>query len=267
MENFNKETISILGCGWFGFALAKRLIGLHYTVKGSTTTSDKLPALNESKIQPYLINFTADEVVCEDSFFDADVLFICIPPKRSSPELKDYPNKIKMILDLAKGKTKNIILISSTSVYGDENKAVTEYSGTHPETDSGKLVLEAEHLFKNLNPENFTIIRFAGLIGPERNPGRFFAGKKDIPNGLTPVNLIHQTDAVGIACAILEKQAFGFIYNACNPNHPTKQDFYTTAAKDADLIEPSFISEKTAWKIVESINVPKYLGYEFEVEL
>ena len=267
MKKSDKKTVSILGCGWFGFALAKKLITLNYNVKGSTTTPDKLTVLEESKIQPYLINFSSESLICEDSFFDADVLFICIPPKRSSPELKDYPNKIKMILDLAKSKTKNIILISSTSIYGDENKSVNELSETHPETDSGKMVLEAEQLFKTLHPQDYTVIRFAGLIGPNRSGGRFFAGKTDVPNGLVPVNLIHQTDAVGIACEILAKNTFGRTYNACSPNHPTKQDFYTKVTANDGLLAPSFISEKIAWKIVESINVPKYLDYDFQVEL
>ncbi|MBC6112980.1 NAD(P)-binding domain-containing protein [Pedobacter fastidiosus] len=261
------KTVSILGCGWFGLALAKKLIELNYSVKGSTTTPEKLQVLREQNIEPYLISFTAEEIVAEKDFFNADVLFICIPPKRNSAELKDYPNKINSIIKASKGTIENIILISSTSVYADENNNVNENSDTNPDTDSGRVVLEAENIFKNLHPDNYTIIRFAGLIGPDRNPGRFFAGKTDVPNGLASVNLIHQIDAVGIACEILNKQAFGRIYNGCAPNHPIKQDFYTKTAKASGLVEPQFISEKKDWKVVESVNVPKFLGYEFEKEI
>ncbi|KQM72593.1 hypothetical protein ASE74_22860 [Pedobacter sp. Leaf216] len=260
-----KNKISILGCGWFGLALAKKLISLNYAVKGSTTSREKLALLEAANIQPYLVNFTADEIVADDAFFEADVLFICIPPKRNSTELLDYPQKINSILTAAKDKSKNIILISSTSVYADENKIVNETSETNPDTDSGKVVLAAEILFKELNPETFTIVRFAGLIGPDRNPGRFFAGKSNVPNGLAPVNLIHQADAVGISLKILEKNAFGRIYNACSPNHPAKMDFYINAATTTGLAVPSFIAEKKDWKIVESVNVPEFLDYTFEV--
>jgi nucleoside-diphosphate-sugar epimerase len=261
------KNISILGCGWFGLALAKKLVSLNYTVKGSTTSKDKLAILQAENIQPYLINFTADAIVAEEAFFEADTLFICIPPKRNSTELLDYPQKIKSILAASKDKAKHVVLISSTSVYTDENKAVNENSETKPDTDSGRVVLAAEILFKELFPENCTIIRFAGLIGPDRNPGRFFAGKSNVPNGLAPVNLIHQTDAVGIAVKILEKQAFGRTYNACSPKHPAKMDFYTRAAKSTGLAEPNFIAEKKDWKIVESLNVPEFLGYEFDVAI
>ena len=263
--NIKNNTISILGCGWFGLALAKKLISLNYNVKGSTTSEEKLTILQTENIQPFLVNFTAEAIVADSFFFETDVLFICIPPKRNSTELLDYPQKINSILAAAKDKSKHVVLVSSTSVYADDNKTVNEASETNPETDSGRVVLAAEMHFRQLYPENYTIIRFAGLIGPERNPGRFFAGKSNVPNGLAPVNLIHQTDAVGIAVKLLEKQAFGKTYNACSPNHPPKMDFYINAAKTTGLAEPDFIAEKKEWKIVESTNVPEFLGYAFEV--
>lgn len=268
IQNYKKDsiqTISILGCGWFGMALAKKLIELNYIVKGSTTSQEKLAILQAEAIQPFLVNFTTESVVADATFFDADALFICIPPKRNSTELLDYPKKINSILAAAENKSKQVVLISSTSVYADINKTVNENSETAPDTDSGTVVLAAEILFKELFPGNYTIIRFAGLIGPDRNPGRFFAGKTNVPNGLAPVNLIHQTDAVGIAVKLLEKQAFGITYNACSPNHPPKMDFYVEAAKTSGLAVPEFIKEKKNWKIVESLNVSEFLGYEFKV--
>jgi len=256
------KKVSVLGCGWFGFAFAKVLIAKGYTVKGSTTTEIKLTALADAQIIPYLVNFTAAKIEADPAFFVCDVLFICIPPKRNSTELNDYPEKIKRIVEAAKGKAAQIVLISSTSVFADENQLVNEESLTCPDTDSGRVVAAAEEILTA--EKNSTIIRFAGLIGPDRNPGRFFAGKTAVPNGLAPVNLIHQTDAVGIALRLLEKQAFGRIYHACSPSHPAKMDFYVEAARTSGLVVPEFIAEKKTWKIVESLHVPKYLDYAFE---
>lgn len=261
------KKISILGCGWFGLALAKDLVAKGCTVNGSTTTPMKLQSLSENNINPFLINFTAEHIQADEAFFLADALFICIPPKRNSNELNNYPDKIKAILEAAKGKTSKVILVSSTSVYRDENKVVNENNATNPDTASGKVVLLAEQILKEYYPGDFTVIRFAGLFGPDRNPGRFFAGKKNVANGLAPVNLIHQKDAVGIAEAVLDNQAFGRIYNACSPDHPTRKDFYTKAAKESGLEEPEFLEEKQSWKIVESLNVQGYLDYKFQVGL
>ena len=260
------QKISILGCGWFGFAFAIELIERGYSVKGSTTSPKKIDVLSKAGIDPFLIDFSAEGKHNSQEFFDADVLFICIPPKRNSLELGDYPKKIESIILSTKDKTQ-IVLISSTSVYGDQGKIVDEESETHPETASGKVVLAAEQILKSLRPSSFTIIRFAGLIGPDRNPGRFFAGRKDIPNGLAPVNMIYQKDAVAIACAIVEEKAFCKIYNACAANHPTKIDFYTRAALSLGLEKPIFLKEKTSFKIVISKNVPKFLNVRAEVKL
>ena len=55
----NKMTkISILGCGWLGFPLAKALITKGFSVNGSTTSVEKLPILENSGISPFLINVT-----------------------------------------------------------------------------------------------------------------------------------------------------------------------------------------------------------------
>ncbi|MGY3055105.1 nucleoside-diphosphate-sugar epimerase [Pedobacter sp. UYEF25] len=260
------QKISILGCGWFGFSFAIELLKRGYSVKGSTTSAEKLDVFSQVGIVPFLIDFSADGTRSNRDFFDADVLFICIPPKRKSLELIDYPKKIESIINTTNTSTK-IVLISSTSVYGDQNSTVDEESDTDPQTDSGKLVLAAETILRKLRPNQATVIRFAGLIGPERNPGRFFAGKKNIPNGLAPVNMIHQKDAIGIACTIIEKGAFGKIYNACATNHPSKIVFYTKAAVESKMEKPNFLEEKLSYKIVKSKNVPKFLNYRFEVEL
>lgn len=260
------QKVSILGCGWFGYAFAEELIKRGYSVKGSTTSDEKLIALVDAGIEPYLIDFSAERQKTNKAFFDADVLFICIPPKRKSLELGDYPKKIAVIVNSAEEHTQ-VVLISSTSIYGDQNTTVDEDSETDPETESGKMVLEAERILKSLLPNRSTIIRFAGLFGPNREPARFFAGKTNIPNGLAPVNMIHQKDAVGIACEIIEQDAFGRTYNACAPKHPTKIEFYTKASLDSGLENPTFLEEKNSFKIVESKNVPKFLNYQFEVDL
>jgi len=256
------KTISVLGCGWFGLALAKQLVNLNFDVKGSTTSLNKLEVLKNAGISPFLLDFKKAHSIESTSFFDADILFVCIPPKRNSTEFLDYTDKIKTIISLARNRSRQLIFISSTSVYGDVNKTVDENTQPVPDSTSGELMLKTEKII--LQEPNHTIIRFSGLFGPERDPGRFFAGKVNIPNGLAPVNLIYQDDAVGIALAILEKETFGKIYNACSPDHPNRNVFYTSAAQKSGLTEPHFLAEKKAWKIVDSVHVPQFLNYEFK---
>ena len=53
---------------------------------------------------------------------------------------------------------------------------------------------------------NTTVIRFGGLIGYDRMPGKFLTGKKDLPNGDAPVNLIHRDDCVQIIYQIIKNE-------------------------------------------------------------
>ena len=48
------KTISLLGCGWLGLPLAKQLIEKGYTVKGTTTTEDRMSVLECAGVVPYL---------------------------------------------------------------------------------------------------------------------------------------------------------------------------------------------------------------------
>ncbi|MDB5158220.1 MAG: Nucleoside-diphosphate-sugar epimerase [Mucilaginibacter sp.] len=259
-------TVSILGCGWYGLELAKSLVKKWIKVKGSTTSAEKLPLFAEHGIEPYLINLSPDNEVINPSFFECDVLWISIPPKARAGNGAEYLVKIeRLVMLIKKHKIKQVVLISSTGVYGDNNTEVTELDEPNPDSESGKILLAAEDLLKTEGAFTTTIIRFAGLIGPGRDPGRFFSGKTEIPNGDAPVNLIHLTDCIGISCAILDKQAFGYTYNAVSPSHPTRADFYTGAASRSGLASPQFFHEKKSWRVVSGINVGKVLGYEYQV--
>jgi len=259
--------VSILGCGWYGTALAKLLLQKGITVKGSATSAKKLGQLEDLGIIPCPVKYLADNQVYDPAFFECDVLVISIPPGFRHGEAADYLPKVRRIIQtILQFQIKKIIYISSTGVYGDNNGEVNELDNPNPDSESGKILLEAEKLLQNQPGFKTTIIRCGGLVGPGRNPGRFFAGKKDIPNGLAAINLIHQQDCVGISAAVIEKDAFGYVFNACAPDHPQKAGFYREAALKADLPFPEFINELKSWKVVNSINLGNILNYQFKVK-
>jgi len=263
-NNQENKKISVLGCGWYGLELAKKLVEKDYIVSGSSTSADKLTLLKQFNINPFLVSFEKESETYDHDFFSCDVLLICIPPKRSTGEQDSFSGKIKRIAQIAdQYGVKQVIFISSTSVYGDHNGEVTEKTDTSPDTESGKAIVTAENLLQNCKGFTTTVIRFGGLIGPGRDPGRFFAGKTAIPNGQAPVNLIHLADCIGITLSILENRAFGYLYNACAPSHPSRQDFYTRASISSGLAKPHFVNELLNWKRVTSIHTDRLLNYQF----
>jgi nucleoside-diphosphate-sugar epimerase len=56
------KTISILGCGWLGIPLAETLIQKGFSIKGSTTSANKLSVLQNKGIEPFAISLEADGV-------------------------------------------------------------------------------------------------------------------------------------------------------------------------------------------------------------
>lgn len=267
MINDGKGVISLLGCGWLGLPLAKSLISQGYIVKASTTTSVKLEVFKNEGIDPYLVHFSDVESIPDlKKFFDAETLIITIPPGRRNPT--GYDNYRKMVdylrMHLPDSQVSKLILISSTSVYPESNVIVDEFSDIFPGTESGQLMADSEIQLSELNV-NFISLRLAGLIGPGRMPGRFFAGKSQVPNGLAPVNLIHLNDVLGIVNRLVKEQNATGIYNGCAPSHPGRKEFYSLAAEIEGLEKPHFISEKTAWKIVSSSRLTEELNYQFEI--
>ncbi|MEE1946212.1 SDR family NAD(P)-dependent oxidoreductase [Pedobacter sp. KR3-3] len=261
-----QETISILGCGWYGLALSKALLAEGYRVKGSTTSENKLKLLEEAGIASYLINFDGPTLPDHQDFFTSDVLFISIPPKRNLPQPEDYLRKMEAIkLAAEKSQVQQVVFISSTGVFEDGNFIVDETVNPQPDSPAGKALLGAEELFKNSLAFTTTIIRFGGLFGPNRNLAKHFAGRKAIANGLAPINLIHLDDCIQISLELIKQKAFGHIYHGVSPFHPSRAEFYTQACLVNGLESPEFLSEKTAWKQIESIKLPAQLNYVFKV--
>lgn len=260
-------TVSILGCGWYGLALAKALVAKGIAVNGSTTSPDKLNTLQAEGVFPFVIDLSAENTILNPAFFTCDVLVVAIPPKNRSGEGAEYVHKLQRVIDaVQQGSVKKVILISSTGVYSEQNMELNELSDPKPNTPSGLILFDAEELFRQQTTFKTTIVRFGGLIGPGRDPGRFFAGKKDIPNGLAPVNMIHQDDCIALTLAVMAKDAFGYTLNACTPHHPPKFVFYTQAAAKSGLEQPEFVHELKEWKIISSVNTGKILGYDFKIK-
>ncbi len=266
--------ISILGCGWLGLPLAKALLENGFWVKGSTTSVEKLSVLETSGIQPYLIALSENETAgnINDFLENSKILIIDIPPKLRGNSNENFVGKIgKLIPAIEKSTIENVLFISSTSVYGDTSTAlsVTEETKTCPDTESGKQLVQAEQLLQS-NP-NFktTVLRFGGLIGEDRHPIKFLAGRKNIVNPNAPINLIHQDDCIGIILEILrqaqnDKLERNETFNAVTPFHPSRKEYYTQKAIDLGLDLPEFNSEKTTFgKTILSAKIENVFKYTF----
>lgn len=256
-----------MGCGWLGLPLADRLIKEQFIVKGSVTTEEKVHLLKEKKIIPFQLLLTDTAIDCENKndFFNSDLLILAIPPGRRTDVVSYHKNQMQQLInELNESKIGYVLFISSSAVYPDLNKEVDETETALPLKDSGKALLEAERLLQSQKKFITSIIRFGGLIGPKRHPGRFLAGKKNVLNGDAPVNMIHRDDCIELICGIIQQQAWGEIFNACADEHPSRKIFYTKAAEQLLLEPPSFSGDELQYKLLNSTKIKKRLGYSFK---
>lgn len=249
----NIKTISILGSGWLGLPLAGHFVSKGNHVKISTRSESRLQHLSSLKAEPFIIDI--DNLPNNlHNFLQTDILIINIPSKN----INGFSNLLK---EIEKADIEKVIFVSSTSVYENTNKTVYESSG---EESVKSPLLTIENLFRDSSKIKPTIIRFGGLIGYSRNPGKFFSKGKPVQNPDSYVNLIHRDDCIGIISQIVEQEIWGEVFNCCADTHPTKRDYYTQAAKNLGVPAPEFIdADSKSFKIISNLKVKKVLNYDF----
>lgn len=226
--------ISIVGLGWFGSSLAEALAG--HEISGTHRTD-----LNESNTPSAAI-------------MDADVFVLNIPP---------FKNQLKWFQSWNWSQKTHVIFISSTSVYGQEAGELDESMAPIPSTENGQLLLQEEEWFKTF--PHHTIIRFGGLLGKDRHPGKVLSGRKNLSGGNQPVNLLHLDDAVGFTKLVIEQKLVNRTFNLVNPEHPTREAFYRGYCETHKLPLPEFEHSSMPGKSICSALVENL--YEFKVKL
>lgn len=274
--------ISILGCGWLGLPLAKSLLAKSYEVKGSTTSESKLEVLKNAGISPFQIQLEEHQVIgtIEDFLKETDVLVIDIPPglrrEISSTQEMTFVNKIKTLIPfIEKSGIQKVIFVSSTSVYSDGFPIVEirEETKPNPDTESGKQLVIAETLLQSNLHFKTTVIRFGGLLGDDRHPIKFLAGRTNVENPNAPVNMIEREDCIGIIEKTLDfarddNWEWNQTFNTVAPQHPTRKVYYHKKAELFNLPLPTFVEDsESKGKIISSKKVETILGYSFQKEI
>lgn len=261
------KRISILGSGWLGLPLASELQEIGYQVKTSSRSPDRIQAIQQQGVDACLYDIESEHN--DGAFLQGDILIINITNKN----IEAFK---ALITQIERSPIRQVLFISSTSVYVDSTEqspvAITEdnLSALKP-----CPLLEIERLFIDNHHFETSIIRFAGLIGYQRHPGRFFLQHdenneitcKPIRNPDGFVNMIHRDDCIGIIQALLKQDSWGEIFNGCSSQHPTRREFYSWAIEDycnTEKIEIQFLETvKASYKIIDNHKVKNHLDYDF----
>lgn len=265
------KTISILGCGWLGAPLARNLLAEGYTVKGSTTQTQKKSVMKDVGILPYVLSLTPELSRQEPGgFFESDLLIINIPPKTRSEGQEYHPRQIEALAaQIKQHSIRHCIYVSSTSVYPatEGGTEVREEDAADPEQSRHPAIWHAEDILKKVSGLQLTVLRCGGLMGYDRIPGKYFAGKKNLTTGHIPVNYVHRDDVIKVIVKVIQKGYWNQTLNVVAPEHPGRKEVYLKNAEEFGYEQPTFTEgnadEEEAYKVVSSQKLIKELSYEF----
>jgi nucleoside-diphosphate-sugar epimerase len=250
--------IAVMGGGWLGLPLAVSLQNSGHQVVATRRSKVGLDELSQHGLTG--IQFELGEDLQQTKFgpiFSSDLLFLNIPVGRKSLTAEYFLTQIETLLKHAcNSNIQNILFVSTTSVYGDESRTVTEQSSFSPNTQSGRINLAIEQLATQYFSHNASVLRLAGLIGGTRHPAKFLAGKTNLANPEQVVNLIHQKDVIKAVHKVIDNRLWGDSFLLSATEHPTRKDYYTWAAKQLGLQAPQFVGHsgngKNEGKIIDA---------------
>lgn len=238
--------IAIVGCGWLGLPLGLSLQKSGHSIvatRRSETGCSQLNSLGFTAVQ-----FELGATLSQKKFtpiFSSDLLILNIPVGRKTLSSETFSiNMHDLLKQAAKSSIKQVIFISTTSVYGEQNAVVTEKSPTHPSTESGQINLLVEQEVQRYFASQASILRLSGLVAEDRHPVNYLAAKTELAAPNKVVNLIHQHDVIQSIKCIIEKGLWGHTLLLCAMAHPTRQDYYIWAAEKLNLVAPSFTQER-----------------------
>jgi len=246
-----------MGCGWLGKPLAASLITKGYSVKGTTTQISKLDDLRNAGIDPYVVELTETFIDggIDEFLAGLDVLVVNIPPGLRSDPDSDFEGRIRLLVTEinAHKNIQQLLYISSIAVFEDADNIPT-YNESKPAnaTDKkGKKLIAAEKVILK-DFKNSTIIRPGGLIGDDRHPVKYLAGKKNISNPEAPVNLTDRNYLIDVIEKVIDSKIELSVVHAISEEHESKKSYYIKKAQEFDLELPVFDNNDSNGKRVIS---------------
>lgn len=237
--------ISIVGCGWLGQPLAQQLYQCGHSIVATTRSEEKRFVFQQQGFQGLIYHL--GDACQSDSFsliVQSSLLIVNLPPGGRQIQAAFYIKNICQLITQARlqGVSK-LIFISTTAVYGELEGELNERSCIAPVTESAKAhkIIE-QHVVAEF-AQQACILRLAGLVGQDRHPAKYLAGRHDIALGSQHVNLVHQQDVIQAIESIIRNEAYGHIYHLCAHDHPSRRDYYHWACAKLALPLPEFIEE------------------------
>ncbi len=199
--------VAILGCGYVGLELARQLTADHEVV-GVRRSTDGLAAVEATGAEPIRADVTERSDLEAVPTADAVVFATSSGGRGAEAAEAIYVDGLTTAIEAFGTRDRppeRFVYTSSTGVYGDHDGGwVDETTAIEPTTEKTRVLAEAERVARERTADfgiDGTVIRFAGLYGPDRyRLERYLDGP--VTEGY--LNMIHRDDAAGVVRFALE---------------------------------------------------------------
>ena len=268
------STLTILGCGYIGSALAEVALEKNWTVSALTRNEETGRKLESMGVQ----NVVVSRLDCDEwhSYIDPNQDFVVNCVGAFSPSLDGYVTSYiegqkSAMKWIEAGKVNSYLFTSSCSVYPQTGrKLVEETASCAGVSEKGGLLLAAEGI--SFPPPSSIgrsfVLRLGGIYGP----GRHLLANK-VKNGVAMegnagriLNLIHRNDAVSaiLACFLADESNLGRIYNLTDSSPSARGEIVEWLANKFGVSPPSFSEddkEDTPNRKISSQRIMKELNW------
>lgn len=243
--------VLIVGCGYLGERAASLWRESGHRVTALTRNPDRHP-----EWMVLGMNIVQGDVLDRDSLKSlpaADLCLYAVGHDRTAAADKRtvYVDGLRNVLSEIRGRVPRLLFISSTSVYGQsQGEWVNEQSPCQPESEAGRICLDAEQQVREFYPEaaagapqSAVLLRLAGIYGP----GRLIARCDQLKQGQVLsgcpdawLNLIYVDDTVQAVKRLSECPAGRGLFLLSDETPLTRREFYEAIAARIGAPPPQF---------------------------
>jgi nucleoside-diphosphate-sugar epimerase len=252
-------TSLIVGCGFLGTRIAKRLIERGDVVYATSMTQQGARRLAPLQVRPLIVDvmspltLSALRNIGGSEPIDA---YYLVPPggrkQHRAPRDVAIDGMNNLLRAIGVLPVRRAVLASTTAVFDHSgDQTIDADTPADPQSPRARLLYEGEQQWLAAG-EQFHVVRLAGLYGPGRVVGeralRDSAPMVGRPDAL--INLIHVDDAADLLVAVAQSDAAARIELGCDGHPVERLDYYRYLAKLTGLSEPIVLDDEQAQAIL-----------------
>lgn len=250
---FFGKHLFICGVGYLGSRIAKQALAKGMRVSGLTRTEKKMAALNNEGIQMIYADLV-EQRWYKEMTEPVDYLLNCVSAGDGGIKgyRRAYLEGMHSLLQWTVGRfSGRLIYTSSTGIYPfSDGGLIDEDTPFEAQSKASEVLLAAEEFLQYNSPNGWTILRLAGIYGPERHYllNQIRSGENVLPGeGEVYLNLIRIEDVCSAIWKVWEaaEVSLNTIYNVADDQPALKREVVQWLARQTQQKMPTFDPNKS----------------------